>query len=55
MEEDGSSGRDRAKTSRITRRKNEGKDKVNGDRGASLKGPAVTQPITSMRRKDRGI
>ena len=31
------------------------KDKINGDRGAALKGPAVTQPITSTRRKDRGI
>ena len=31
------------------------KDKTNSDRGAALKGPAVTQPITSMRRKNRGI
>ena len=31
------------------------KDKMNGDRGTALKGPAVTQPITSTRRKDRGI
>ena len=31
------------------------KDKTNSDRGAALKGPTVTQPITSMRRKDRGI
>ena len=31
------------------------KDKMNGDKGAALKGPAVTQPIMSMRRKDRRI
>ena len=31
------------------------KDKMNADRGAALKGLAVTQPITSMHRKDRGI
>ena len=31
------------------------KDKMNGDRGVALKGPTVTQPITSMRKKDRGI
>ena len=55
VEEDGSFGRGRAKTSRIARRTNEGKDKMNGDRGAALKGPTVTQPIMSMRRKDRGI
>ena len=43
------------KNSRITRRTNEGKDKMNGDKGAALKGPAVTPPIMSMRRKDKGI
>ena len=47
--------RDRAETSKIARRTNEGKDKMNGDRGAALKGLAVTQPITSMCKKDRGI
>ena len=55
MEEDGPFGRGRAETSRIARRTNEGKDKMNGDRGAALKCPAVTQPITSMHIKDRGI
>ena len=35
--------------------KTAGKDKMNGDKGAALKGSAVTQPIMSMRRKNRGI
>ena len=55
VEEDGPFGRGRAETSRIARRTNEGKDKMNGDRGAALKGPTVTHPITSMCRKYRGI
>ena len=33
----------------------QGKDKMNGDRGIALKGPTVTQLITSMHRKNRGI
>ena len=33
----------------------QGKDKMNGDRGIALKGLAVTQPITSMHIKNRGI
>ena len=37
------------------RRKNEGKDKMNGDKGAALEGPAVTQPIMSMHKKYKGI
>ena len=49
---DGPFDRGRAETSRIARRTNEGKDKMNGDKGAALKGPSVTQPIKSMRRKD---
>ena len=52
VEEDRPFGRGRFETSKIIRRTNEGKDKMTGDRGASLKGPAVTQPIMSMRRKD---
>ena len=32
---------------------NEGKDKMRVDKGATMKGPSVTQPIMSMRRKDR--
>ena len=55
MEEERHFGRGRAKTSRIARRTNKGKDKMNADRGAALKGPTVTQPITSMCRNDRGI
>ena len=55
MEEDGPFGRGRSETSMIARRTNEEKDKMNGDRGETLKGFAVTQPITIMRRKDRGI
>ena len=48
-------GRGISETSRIMRRTNEGKDKMNGDKGAALEGLAVTQPIMSMRRKDKGI
>ena len=55
VEENGLFGRGRSETSRIMRRTNEGKDKMNGDKGAALEGPAVTQPIMSMHRKDRGI
>ena len=55
VEENGLFGRGRSETSRIMRRTNEGKDKMNGDKGAALEGPAVTQPIMSMRRKDKGI
>ena len=44
-------GGGRAENSRIARRTNEGKDKMNGDKGVALKGPVVTQPIMSMRRK----
>ena len=56
MEEDRPSGRGRAETSRIAKKDKRRKtDKMNGDRGAALRGPIVTQPITSMRRKDRGI
>ena len=49
---DGPFGRGRAETSRIARRTNKGKDKMNGDKGAAQKGLLVTQPIMSMRRKD---
>ena len=50
VEEDRSFGRDRAEISKIARGTNEGKDKMNEDGGAALKGAAVTQPITSMQR-----
>ena len=55
VEENGLFGRGRSETSRIMRRTNEGKDKMNGDKRAALEGPAGTQPIMSMRRKDKGI
>ena len=48
-------GENRAETSRSVRWTNQRKDKMNGDKGAALKGPAVTQPIMSMRKKDRRI
>ena len=50
MEENRLFDRGRFETSRIMRRTNEGNEKI-----ASLEGPAVTHPIMSMRRKDRGI
>ena len=52
IEEDGLFGRGRVETSKIIGRTNEGKYKMNGDRGAALKGPSVTQPIMSLCRKD---
>ena len=55
MEENRLFGRGRSETSRIMRRTNGGKDKMNGDKGAALEGPVVTQPIMSMRRKDKRI
>ena len=55
VEENGLFDRGRSETSRIMRRTNEGKDKMNGDKGAALEVPAVTQPIMSMHRKDKGI
>ena len=50
---DGPFGRGRSETNRITIKTNEGKDKMNGDKGAALKVQSVTQPIMSMRRRDR--
>ena len=48
-------GEGRAETNRIIRWTNQIKDKMNGDKGAVLKGPVVNYPIMGMCRKDKGI
>ena len=48
---DGKFGKSRAETIRIASRTNEGKDKVNGDKGTKLKYLSVTNQIVNVHRK----